>query len=78
MWSRGNPEEESSMIEERESQQHSKLAHSIEEILRRPTCAKKDRVFHNWSVIQDNTRTSTGIFSFSYLLSLRNQSQLTF
>lgn len=63
MWSRGNPEEESSMIEERESQQHSKLAHSIEEILRRPTCAKKDtRVFRNWSVIQDNTRTSTGIF----------------
>lgn len=64
MWSRGNPEE-SIMVEERESQQHTKLAHSIEEILRRPTCVEKDtRVFRNWSVIKESSRTSTGIFLF--------------
>lgn len=63
MWSRGNPEDKFSMDEERESQQHTKLAHSIEEILRRPTCVEKDtRVFRNWSVIKENTRTCTGIF----------------
>lgn len=66
MWSKGNPEEQSSMVEGREPQQHTKLAHSIEEILRRPTCVKNDtRVFRNWSVIQENNRISTGIFSFS-------------
>lgn len=58
------------MVEERESQQHKKLAHSIEEILRRPTCVKREtRVLRNWSVIKENTRTSTGIFLFSLLLS---------
>lgn len=78
MWSRGNPEEESSMVEEREPQQRKTLAHSIEEILRRPTCVKKDtRVFRNWSVIKENTRTFPGIslgFFFSYCLQEREHS----
>lgn len=66
MWSRGHPEEQTNMVEERESQQHKKLTHSIEEILKRPTCVKKDpRVLRNWSVIMENGARSTGIFLFS-------------
>lgn len=53
------------MGEENESQQNQKLAHSIEEILRRPTCVKKEtRILCNWAHIKENTRTPTGIFSF--------------
>lgn len=66
MWNRSNGEEESIMVEEKESQKNQKLAHSIEEILRRPTCIKKEtRILRNWALIKDNTRTSAGIFSFS-------------
>lgn len=50
-WKRGNTEKE------RESQPHKKLTHSIEEILRRPTCVKTDTGAHrDWSVITENTR----------------------
>lgn len=78
MWSRGNPEEESSMVEEREPQQHKKLAHSIEEILRRPTCVKKEtKVFRNWSVIKENTRTSSGIFLAFFFLALVCKKEIT-
>ncbi|KAA8590464.1 intestine-specific homeobox [Etheostoma spectabile] len=42
-----------------ESQPHKKLSHSIEEILRRPTCVRKEkRVHRDWSVIKENTRTT--------------------
>lgn len=59
MWNRGNTEKESCMDEERESQPRKKLSHSIEEILRRPTCVRKEKTAHrNWSVIKENTRTS--------------------
>ncbi|KAE8296558.1 ALX homeobox protein 1 [Larimichthys crocea] len=57
-WNRGNTEKDSCMDEERESPPHKKLAHSIEEILRRPTCVRKEkRVHRDWSVIKENTRT---------------------
>lgn len=59
MWNRGNTEKESCMDEERESQPRKKLSHSIEEILRRPTCVRKEKIVHrNWSVIKENTRIS--------------------
>lgn len=59
MWNRGNTEEESCVDEERESQPRNKLSHSIEEILRRPTCVRREkRVHRNWSVIKENTRIS--------------------
>ncbi|KAG8012461.1 Homeobox protein aristaless-like 4 [Nibea albiflora] len=45
-WNRGNTEEDSCMDEERESPPHKKLAHSIEEILRRPTCVRKEKRVH--------------------------------
>lgn len=56
-WKRGNTEKESCVEKDRESQPHKKLTHSIEEILRRPTCVKSDTGAHrNWSVITENTR----------------------
>lgn len=57
MWNRGNTEKESCMDEERESRPHKKLSHSIEEILRRPACVRKEKtVQRNWSVIKETTR----------------------
>lgn len=45
--------------QERKSQSHKKLSHSIEEILRRPTCVKREKIVHrNWPVIKENSRTS--------------------
>ncbi|XP_074490405.1 intestine-specific homeobox [Sebastes fasciatus] len=42
-----------------ESQPRKKLSHSIEEILRRPTCVRREkRVNRNWSVIKEDTRIS--------------------
>ncbi|XP_019749503.1 ALX homeobox protein 1 [Hippocampus comes] len=36
-----------------------KFSHSIEEILRKPTCTRKEEKVHrNWSVIKENTRIS--------------------
>ncbi|XP_051238719.1 intestine-specific homeobox-like isoform X2 [Dicentrarchus labrax] len=59
MWNKGDTEKESCIDEERESQPRKKLSHSIEEILRRPTCVRKEkRVHRNWSVIKENTRIS--------------------
>lgn len=59
MCNRGNTEKESCMDEERECQPQKKLSHSIEEILRRPACLRKEkRVHRNWSVIKVNTRIS--------------------
>ncbi len=59
MWNRGDTVRESCMDQERESLPRKKLSHSIEEILRRPTCARKERRVHrNWSVIKENTRIS--------------------
>lgn len=51
MWNRGDTD--------MESQPRKKLSHSIEEILRRPTCVRREkRVNRNWSVIKENTRIS--------------------
>lgn len=59
MWNRGDTEKESCVDQERESLPCKKLSHSIEEILRRPTCVRKEkRVHRNWSVIKENTRIS--------------------
>lgn len=45
------------MDEERESQPRKNLSHSIEEILRRPACVRKEKtVQRNWSVIKETTR----------------------
>lgn len=58
-WNRGNTETESCMEEERDSLPRKKLAHSIEEILRRPTCVRNEtKVPRHRSVIQENTRMS--------------------
>lgn len=68
MKTRGNTEEESCMDEERASQPRKKLSHSIEEILSRPICVRKEKRFHrDWSVIKENTGISnqlsqTGMF----------------
>ncbi|KAJ4938558.1 hypothetical protein JOQ06_003171 [Pogonophryne albipinna] len=62
MWNRGNTEKESCMDQQMESQPRKKLSHSIEEILWRPTCARKEKKAHrNWSVIKENTRISKQI-----------------
>lgn len=59
MWNRGDTEKDSCVDRERESLPRKKLSHSIEEILRRPTCVRKEkRVHRNWSVIEENTRKS--------------------
>ncbi|KAK5867766.1 hypothetical protein PBY51_012230 [Eleginops maclovinus] len=45
-----------------ESQPRKKLSHSIEDILRGPTCARKEKKTHcDWSVIKENTRISKQI-----------------
>ncbi|KAF7661507.1 hypothetical protein LDENG_00259720 [Lucifuga dentata] len=43
---------------EMDSGPHKNLSHSIEEILRRPTCVRKEKQVHhrNWSVIKKNSR----------------------
>ncbi|XP_044213697.1 intestine-specific homeobox-like [Thunnus albacares] len=59
MWNRGDTEKDSCMDRERESLPRKKLSHSIEEILGKPTCVRRDkRVHRNWSVIKENTRIS--------------------
>lgn len=55
---RGDTEKDC-MDQERESLPHKRLSHSIEEILRRPTCVRKEkRVHRNWSVIKENDTIS--------------------
>ncbi|XP_054475507.1 intestine-specific homeobox [Anoplopoma fimbria] len=59
IWNRGDAEKESRMDLEMESQPRKKLSHSIEEILRMPTCFRKEKEVHrDWSVIKENTRIS--------------------
>nr|XP_019959197.1 PREDICTED: intestine-specific homeobox-like [Paralichthys olivaceus] len=60
MWNRGDAEKDSCVDQQRDSQPCRKLSHSIEAILRRPTCVRKEkRVHRNWSVIKENTGEST-------------------
>ncbi|XP_035013279.1 homeobox protein aristaless-like 4 [Hippoglossus stenolepis] len=60
MWNRGDAEKNSCVDQLRDSQPCKKLSHSIEAILRRPTCVRKEkRVHRSWSVIKENTREST-------------------
>lgn len=74
MRNRGDTEKDSHVDQERESQPSKKLSHSIEEILRRPTCVRKEkRVHRNWSVIKENTRESkprscTGMVFFTHFV----------
>ncbi|CAJ1057160.1 retina and anterior neural fold homeobox protein 2 [Xyrichtys novacula] len=57
MWNKGK--DEFCPDQEKEPQPSKKLSHSIEEILRRPTCVRKERRVHRtWSVIKENTRIS--------------------
>ncbi|KAG7522306.1 intestine-specific homeobox-like [Solea senegalensis] len=57
MCKRGDTEMYSFMDEQRETQPCKELSHSIEAILRRPTCVRRERRVHrNWSVIKENTR----------------------
>lgn len=59
MCNRGDTEKDFCMDQERESQPHKKLSHSIEEILRRPTCVRREKPVHrDWSVIKESTRKS--------------------
>ncbi|KAM9753254.1 uncharacterized protein ACNS7B_006596 [Menidia menidia] len=55
MWTRGDTENKSFTDQERETQPHKKISHSIEEILRRPTCVRRAGAAHrSWSVIKEN------------------------
>ncbi|KAM7414174.1 hypothetical protein PAMA_019134 [Pampus argenteus] len=59
MWNSGDTEKDSCVDQEKESLPCKKLSHSIEEILRRPVCVRKEkRVHRNWSVIKENTGIS--------------------
>lgn len=59
MWNREDAEKDSRVDLEMESQPRKTLSHSIEEILRRPTCVRREKRAHrNWSVIKQNTRIS--------------------
>ncbi|XP_071361296.1 ALX homeobox protein 1-like [Trachinotus anak] len=59
MWNKGDTKKDSCMDQEREILPCKKLSHSIEEILRSPTCVRQEkRVHRNWSVIKENTRES--------------------
>ncbi|XP_077425094.1 ALX homeobox protein 1 [Vanacampus margaritifer] len=53
LWNRDDTEKES------DRQPCKKLAHSIEEILRKPICTREEgKVHRSWSVIKENTRKS--------------------
>lgn len=71
MWNRGDTGKEPCVDQEGESQPRKKLSHSIEEILRKPMCVRKEKRAHrNWSVIKENTRisdklSSAGMFLFT-------------
>ncbi|XP_041853320.1 intestine-specific homeobox isoform X2 [Melanotaenia boesemani] len=57
LWARRDREKDTCEDQERGTQQHKKISHSIEEILRRPTCVRKEGSGHrNWSVIKENTQ----------------------
>ncbi|XP_047207536.1 ALX homeobox protein 1-like [Girardinichthys multiradiatus] len=57
MWTREDRGKQFRMDEERETLKHKNISHSIEEILRRPTCIRKDeRVYRDWSVIKENAQ----------------------
>ncbi|XP_029992520.1 homeobox protein MSX-1-like [Sphaeramia orbicularis] len=59
MWTRGDSEKEPCIGQDREPQPCKKLSHSIEEILRRPTCVREERrVDCDWSVIKENNPIS--------------------
>lgn len=59
IWARGDTEKEPCADQERESQPCKRIAHSIEEILKRPTCVgKESRAHRSWSVIKENNRES--------------------
>ncbi|XP_028307283.1 ALX homeobox protein 1-like isoform X2 [Gouania willdenowi] len=55
----GEKAEETNMDQRGEIPVRSKITHSIEEILRRPTCVQKEsRTYRNWSVIKENYKVS--------------------
>ncbi|XP_028264241.1 intestine-specific homeobox isoform X2 [Parambassis ranga] len=56
MWTREDTEKE--IDQESEPETHNRISHSIEDILRRPTCVEK-RVHRNWSVIKENNTVSS-------------------
>uniref|UniRef100_A0AAQ5Z4N4 Homeobox domain-containing protein n=1 Tax=Amphiprion ocellaris TaxID=80972 RepID=A0AAQ5Z4N4_AMPOC len=59
MWTREDTEKDSCLDQKLESQPRKKIPHSIEEILRRPTCIRNEsRVHRNWSVIRENRQIS--------------------
>lgn len=58
-WSRENTVTETCTDEHRELQPLKKLSHSIEEILKRPVCTRKDKRSHrNITVIMETSRMS--------------------
>lgn len=73
MCNRGETKKDSSRDHERETRLCKKLSHSIEEILRRPACVRRETTgHHNWSVIKGNTKANQHLFRgmFSLLLLL--------
>ncbi|KAL4006059.1 hypothetical protein ACER0C_005772 [Sarotherodon galilaeus] len=58
IWKRGDAKKELSQIDKGvESQPRKKIPHSIEEILKRPSCVRKENEVHrNWSVIRENSQ----------------------
>lgn len=69
IWKRGDTKKELSQIDKgMESQPRNRIPHSIEEILKRPSCVRKENEVHrNWSVIRENSQVynqhpCTGMF----------------
>lgn len=69
IWKRGDAKKELSQIDKGvESQPRKKIPHSIEEILKRPSCVRKENEVHRkWSVIRENSQVynqhpCTGMF----------------
>ena len=59
------------MDQESETQENKKISHSIDEILRKPICVRREtRVLRNWSVIKENNQVSSQHSHTGKILSL--------
>lgn len=74
----GGTGKDSCMDQDRQTQAHKKLSHSIEEILSRPACVRREAIVHrDWPVLKETTTShqhmSAGMFvvlsSFNYFIS---------
>lgn len=76
MWTREEMDKEPHMDQEKETQANKKISHSIDEILTKPTCVRREaRVLRNWSVIKENNQVSNLHLYTGKFLSLNVKSQ---